>query len=53
MFFYHEDSEMYVGGTDIVVKLDVDDYHVLEVGVSQPHFVFCRFTCMYTPHEAV
>lgn len=32
-FFYHEDSEeMYVGGTDVVLKLDVDDYHIIEVG---------------------
>ncbi|XP_068579641.1 semaphorin-7A [Cebidichthys violaceus] len=31
VFFYHEDSEqMYVGGTDFVLKLDVDDYHVIE-----------------------
>lgn len=31
VFFYHEDSEeMYVGGTDFVLKLDADDYHVIE-----------------------
>ncbi|XP_075946025.1 semaphorin-7A [Anarhichas minor] len=31
VFFYHGDSEqMYVGGTDFVLKLDVDDYHVIE-----------------------
>lgn len=36
MFFYHEDSEeMYVGGTDFVLKLDVNDYHIIEVGVSE------------------
>lgn len=35
VFFYHEDSEeMYVGGTDFVLKLDADDYHVIEVGAS-------------------
>lgn len=33
VLFYHEDSgEMYVGGTDLVLKLDVDDYHIQEVG---------------------
>ncbi|XP_037307889.2 semaphorin-7A isoform X1 [Pungitius pungitius] len=31
VFFYDEDSEeMYVGGTDFVLKLDVDDYRVKE-----------------------
>ncbi|XP_070763581.1 semaphorin-7A [Enoplosus armatus] len=31
VFFYHEDSEeMYVGGTDFVLQLDVDDYHIIE-----------------------
>ncbi|XP_036962445.1 semaphorin-7A [Acanthopagrus latus] len=31
VFLYHEDSEeMYVGGTDFVLKLDVDDFHVIE-----------------------
>ncbi|XP_049930118.1 semaphorin-7A [Epinephelus moara] len=31
VFFYQEDSEeMYVGGTDFVLKLDADDYHVIE-----------------------
>ncbi|XP_059191987.1 semaphorin-7A [Centropristis striata] len=31
VFFYHEESEeMYVGGTDFVLKLDVDDYHIIE-----------------------
>ncbi len=24
---------MYVGGTDFVLKLDVEDYHIIEVGV--------------------
>lgn len=28
---YHEDSgEMYVGGTNFVLKIDVDDYHIIE-----------------------
>lgn len=32
VLFYHGDSEeMYVGGTDFVLKLDVDDYHNREV----------------------
>ncbi|XP_040893453.1 semaphorin-7A isoform X2 [Toxotes jaculatrix] len=31
VLFYQEDSEeMYVGGTDFVLKLDMDDYHVIE-----------------------
>lgn len=31
VFFSHENSEqMYVGGTDFVLKLDVDDYHIIE-----------------------
>ncbi|XP_070686768.1 semaphorin-7A [Pempheris klunzingeri] len=31
VFSYHDDSEeMYVGGTDFVLKLDVDDYHIIE-----------------------
>lgn len=30
-FFFHEETgEMYVGGTDFVLKLDVDDYHIIE-----------------------
>ena len=34
VFLYHEDSEeMYVGGTGFVLKLDVDDFHIIEVGV--------------------
>ena len=36
VFYYHEESEeMYVGGTDFVLRLDVDDYHIIEVGVSE------------------
>lgn len=36
VFFYHDDyEEMYVGGTDFVLKLDVDNYHIIEVGVSE------------------
>lgn len=35
VFFYHADSgEMYVGGTGFVLKLDVDNYRLKEVGVS-------------------
>ncbi|XP_070829118.1 semaphorin-7A isoform X2 [Chaetodon trifascialis] len=31
VLFYHEDSEeMYVGGTDFVLKLDAGDYHIIE-----------------------
>lgn len=31
LFFYHEDSkDMYVGGTDFVWKLDVDNYNITE-----------------------
>ncbi|XP_023278220.1 semaphorin-7A [Seriola lalandi dorsalis] len=31
VLFHHEDSEeMYIGGTDFVLKLDMDDYHVIE-----------------------
>ncbi|CAK6950988.1 semaphorin-7A [Scomber scombrus] len=31
VFFYHEDSdEMYVGGTDFVLKLDVTNNHIIE-----------------------
>ncbi|XP_035520997.1 semaphorin-7A [Morone saxatilis] len=31
VFFYDEDSEeLYVGGTDFVFKLDVDDHHIIE-----------------------
>ncbi|XP_034734083.1 semaphorin-7A isoform X1 [Etheostoma cragini] len=31
VFFYHDNfEEMYVGGTDFVLKLDVDDYHIIE-----------------------
>ncbi|XP_076589062.1 semaphorin-7A isoform X2 [Chaetodon auriga] len=31
VLFYHEDSkEMYVGGTDFVLKLNADDYHIIE-----------------------
>ncbi|XP_039989057.1 semaphorin-7A [Xiphias gladius] len=31
VFFYHEDSgEMYVGGNDFVLKLDMDDYGIAE-----------------------
>lgn len=42
VFFYHEDSEeMYVGGTDVVLKLDVDDYHIIEVGS------FCCLNCLF------
>lgn len=38
VFFYDEDSgELYVGGTDFVLKLDVDNYHFTEVGVSLQH----------------
>ena len=44
LFFYHDDSEeMYVGGTDFVLKLDVDDYHVKEVGCFYcVYFITCR-----------
>lgn len=32
VFFYHEDSEeMYVGGTNYVSKLNVNDYNTIEV----------------------
>ncbi|KAI3376437.1 hypothetical protein L3Q82_016899, partial [Scortum barcoo] len=31
VFFCHGDS-MYVGGTDFVLQLDVNDYHIIEVG---------------------
>lgn len=31
VFFHHEDSEeMYIGGTDFVLKLDMNDYNVIE-----------------------
>ena len=46
MFSYQEDSEeLYVGGTDFVLRLDVNDYHIIEVGVtgpanSEPHIFF-------------
>ncbi|XP_041650841.1 semaphorin-7A [Cheilinus undulatus] len=31
VFYYQEDyQEMYIGGTDFVLKLDVDDYHIIE-----------------------
>ncbi|XP_029379712.1 semaphorin-7A [Echeneis naucrates] len=31
IFFYNEDSEeMYIGGTDFVIKLNTSDYHVIE-----------------------
>lgn len=44
LFFYHDDSdEMYVGGTDFVLKLDVEDYHVIEVGGFWiVYFITCR-----------
>lgn len=33
VFLYNEDSaEMYVGGTDFVLQLDVNDFHIIEVG---------------------
>ena len=33
VLFYHEDSaDMYVGGTDFVLKLDMNDNNVKEVG---------------------
>lgn len=53
VFFYHEDSEeMYVGGTDFVLQLDVDDYHIIEVGVSglmyfEPLFLIFLFCLFY------
>lgn len=53
VFFYHEDSEeMYVGGTDFVLQLDVDDYHIIEVGVSglthfEPLFLILLFCLLY------
>ncbi|XP_035498125.1 semaphorin-7A isoform X2 [Scophthalmus maximus] len=32
VFFQHENStEMYVGGTDFVLRLDTDDYHIKEI----------------------
>ncbi len=52
VYFYHEDSEeMYVGGTDFVLHLDVDDYHIIEVGVSVlfyfAYFITCgKCTCL-------
>lgn len=34
VLYYQEDvEEMYVGGTDFVLKLDVNDYHIIEVSV--------------------
>lgn len=51
VFFYHEDSdEMYVGGTDFVLKFDVDDHthnHVIEVGDHNFDY-FITFHC-HTP----
>lgn len=36
VFLYHEESEeMYVGGAGFVLKLDVENYHVIEVGAFQ------------------
>lgn len=31
---------MYVGGADVLLKIDVDDYHVIEVGVLERFFLF-------------
>lgn len=32
VFLYQEDTdELYVGGTDFVLKLDANNYHILEV----------------------
>lgn len=41
VFFNHGGSdEMYVGGADVLLKIDVDDYHVIEVGVLERFFIF-------------
>lgn len=41
MFFYQEDCEdVYVGGTDFVLKLNGDDYRVMEVRVNELTTVF-------------
>lgn len=56
VFFYHEDSgEMYVGGTDFVLKLDVDNYCFKEVGVSpqtdfDPLFLILIFSFSFFYH---
>lgn len=35
VLFYEEGSdELYLGGNDFILKLNVDDFHVIEVGWS-------------------
>lgn len=44
VFFHPEDSEeMYIGGTDFVLKLDMNDYHVIEVGELLFYYLFFTF----------
>lgn len=46
VFFYHDDSEeMYVGGTNYVSKLNVNDYNTIEVCGKSELLYVC--VCVY------
>lgn len=48
VLFYEEDSEeLYVGGTGFILKLDVDDFHIIEVGWTNSFLICTLFLLLF------